>query len=170
MTRRVAATCLAALSLACSSAPTVAPAQASSRGAPILFAYGTPSGETLSSESTRGRATAILFVTTFDLPSQLMAKRLDSVVRAHRPRANAGAVALEAPNDAPLVDVFKSSLGLSYPVALANTTRFEAPSPFGRVDQVPTLVVLDRRGREVARAQGVVTEREIDEALTSAAH
>ena len=98
-----------------------------------------------------------------------MAKRLDAVVREHKPRANAGAVALEAPNDAPLVDVFKSSLGLSYPVALANTTGFDEPSPFGRIDQVPTLVVLDRRGREVARAQGVVTEREIDTALTRAA-
>src|SRR5262249_1252676 len=153
----------------CSGAPTVAPAAASSRGAPIAFAYGTPSGETLSSASTRGRATAILFVTTFDLPSQLMAKRLDTVVREHRPRANAGAVAREAPNDAPLVDVFKSSLGLSYPVALVNTTSFEAPSPFGRIDQVPALVVLDRRGREVARAQGVVSERELDDALTKAA-
>jgi len=142
---------------------------APSRGQPITFLYGTPSGETLSSASTRGRATAILFVTTFDLPSQLMAKRLDAVVREHKPRANAGAVALEAPNDAPLVDVFKSSLGLSYPVALANTTGFDEPSPFGRIDQVPTLVVLDRRGREVARAQGVVTEREIDTALTRAA-
>ncbi len=136
---------------------------------PVEFAYGTPSGETLSSAGTRGRATAILFVTTFDLPSQVMAKRLDAVVREHRPRANAGAVALEAPNDAPLVEVFKSSLDLSYPVALANTTGFDAPSPFGRIDQVPVLVVLDRRGREVARAQGVVSERALDDALTRAA-
>jgi hypothetical protein len=142
---------------------------AAARGAPVEFAYGTPSGETLSSAGTRGRVTAILFVTTFDLPSQLMAKRLDVVVREHKPRANAGAVALEAPNDAPLVEVFRSSLGLSYPVALTNTTGFEAPSPFGRIDQVPVLVVLDRRGREVARAEGVVSEREIDDALTSAA-
>lgn len=142
---------------------------AAARGAPVEFAYGTPSGETLSSAGTRGRVTAILFVTTFDLPSQLMAKRLDVVVREHKPRANAGAVALEAPNDAPLVEVFRSSLGLSYPVALTNTTGFEAPSPFGRIDQVPVLVVLDRRGREVARAEGVVSEREIDDALTTAA-
>jgi hypothetical protein len=167
--RRVAATCAAACSLACASAPPAGTPSATSRGAPVEFAYGTPSGETLSSAGTRGRATAILFVTTFDLPSQVMAERLDVVVREHKPRANAGAVALEAPNDAPLVEVFRSSLGLSYPVALANTTGFDVPSPFGRIDQVPVLVVLDRRGREVARAQGVVSERELDDALTRAA-
>lgn len=170
MIRRLAATCAAAWSLACSSAPTAASPSGRPHGAPVEFVYGTPSGETLSSAGTRGRVTAILFVTTFDLASQLMAKRLDAVVREHKPRANAGAVALEAPNDAPLVDVFKTSLGLSYPVALANTTGFDVPSPFGRVDQVPVLVVLDRRGREVERGQGLVSEREIDEALTRAAH
>jgi hypothetical protein len=168
--RPVAVTCAAALSLACASTRPAALPLASSHGPSVEFAYGTPSGQTLSSAGTRGRVTAILFVTTFDLPSQLMAKRLDAVVREHKPRANAGAVALEAPNDAPLVDVFKASLALSYPVALANTTGFDEPSPFGRIDQVPVLIVLDRRGREVARAEGVVSEREIDAALTSAAH
>jgi hypothetical protein len=170
VTPRAGATSAAALLLACSSSPPVAVTQAPSHGAPIDFAYGTPSGETLTSSGTRGRATAILFVTTFDLPSQLMAERLDSVVRRHTPRANAGAVALEAPNSAPLVEVFKSSLNLSYPVALANTTGLDNPTPFGHVDKVPTLVVLDRRGREVSRALGVISERDIDEELTRAAH
>jgi hypothetical protein len=154
---------------ACSAAPPPAAAPTRASGKPIEFAYGTPSGETLTSSNTRGRVTALLFVATFDLPSQVMAKRLDEVVRRHVPRVNAGAVALEAPNDAPLVDVFKTSLGLSYPVALTNSTGFDQPTPFGKLDQVPTLVVLDRHGREVARAQGVVSERDLDDALTRAA-
>jgi hypothetical protein len=154
--------------LACSSEPRSAVAPASPSGRAIEFAYGTPSGEVLTSGTTRGRVTALLFVATFDLSSQLMAKRLDEVIRRHRPRANAGAIALEAPNDAPLVDVFRSSLALSYPVALTNTTGFERQGPFGTIDQVPTLVVLDARGREVARAHGVVSEQELDLALTRA--
>jgi hypothetical protein len=137
-------------------------------GSPISFAYGTPQGEVFSSEGTRGRVTMVLFVTTFDLPSQVMAKRVEAVMRRHRPRTNAGAVALEAPNDAPLVDVFKTSLGLTYPVALTNTTRVDQLGPFGAIDQVPVLVVLDSRGVEVARAQGVVEEAEIEQALTRA--
>lgn len=153
---------------ACGSAPRdLAPVPR--RGKPIEFLYGTPTGETLSSQNTRGRVTALLFVTTFDLPSQLMAKRLDVVARRHRPRVNAGAIALEAPNNAPLVEVFRTSLGLSYPVGLTNRTLLEEKGPFGTIDQVPILVVLDARGAEVARAEGVVSEPEIDAALTRAA-
>lgn len=169
MNARAAAVLFAALLAACSVAPAPPPTvPAKARSAPIEFAFGTPTGETLSSQSTRGRVTALLFVATFDLTSQLMARRLDEVVRRHTPRVNAGAVALEAPNDAPLVDVFRTSLGLSYPVALTNSVGFDQPTPFGRLDQVPTLVILDRHGREVARAQGVVSERELDAALTEA--
>jgi len=153
---------------ACGSAPQQAKA-APRRGKPVEFLYGTPAGETLSSENTRGRVTALLFVTTFDLPSQLMAKRLDVVARRHRPRVNAGAIALEAPNNAPLVEVFKTSLGLSYPVGLTNRTLLDAKGPFGAIDQVPVLIVLDARGVEVARAEGVVSEPEVDQALTRAA-
>ena len=156
------------VALACGSAPPPTAGPAPHAGKPIEFLYGTPTGETLSSENTRGRVTALLFVTTFDLPSQLMAKRLDAVARRHRPRVNAGAVALEAPNNAPLVEVFKTSLGLSYPVGLTNRTLLGEKGPFGTVDQVPILVVLDSRGVEVARAEGVVSEAEIDQALTRA--
>jgi plasmid replication initiation protein len=167
--RAALAAAVAAL-VACASEPESPAASPRRSSGAVTFAYGTPSGELLSSASTRGRVTALLFVTTFDLPSQLMAKRLDAVVRVHRPRANAGAVALEAPNEAPLVEVFRSSLALSYPVALANTMRFEADNAFGSIDQVPVLVILDARGHEVARASGVVSERELDDALTRAAH
>ena len=163
-------TCLAfvPLLLACSSEPQPAAAPRPPGGRVIEFAYGTPTGEALTSGTTRGRVTALLFVATFDLSSQLMAKRLDEVIRRHKPRANAGAIALEAPNDAPLVDVFKTSLGLSYPVALTNSIGPERHGPFGTIDQVPTLIVLDARGREVTRAQGVVSERDLDAALTGA--
>ena len=153
---------------ACAGQPAAHAQPVARHGSPVSFAYGTPQGEVFSSETTRGRITMVLFVTTFDLPSQLMAKRVEAVMRRHRPRTNAGAVALEAPNDAPLVDVFKTSLGLTYPVALTNSTRVDQTGPFGAIDQVPVLVVLDSRGVEVARAQGVVAEDEIDQALTRA--
>jgi hypothetical protein len=109
----------------------------------------------------------VLFVTTYDFPSQIMAKRLDAVVRRHRPRANAGAVVLEAPDHAPFADVFRSTLELGYPVAM--TTSLEAgDGPFGVIDRVPTLVVLDARGREIVRRFGTLTEDELEEALRSA--
>lgn len=101
------------------------------------------------------------------MPSQIMAKRLDVVVRRHRPRANAGAVVLEEPDHAPLADVFRSTLELGYPVAMTTTFGMEQGA-FGVIDRIPTLVVLDRNGREAARHFGNVSEEDLEEALRSA--
>jgi hypothetical protein len=159
---------LLALVCCCASQPTPTSARPLAASTPIAFVYGTTTGEELGSANTRGRVTALLFVTTFDLSSQLMARRLDEVIARHRPRANAGAVALEAPNSAPLVDVFRSTLNLRYPVALAGATALDDDGPFGKIDKVPTLVVLDKRGREITRKEGLCSSSEIDALLRSA--
>ena len=148
--------------------PARAQAPAVRRGPPIEFSFGTTQGGLLSSASTRGRVTALLFVTTYDLASQLEARQLDAVLRRRRPRANAGAVVLEAPKYAMLADAFRASLELSYPVALADdATRLGAGS-FGRIDRVPTLIVLDREGRLVVRKPGLATREQISSALATA--
>lgn len=157
------------LLLGCASGSESARADAPrARATPVDFQYGLPGGGVLDSASTRGRVTALLFVTTFDLPSQVMARRLDEALRAHRPRFNAGAVALEAPNAAPLVEVFRSTLGLGYPVALTSGGPMDS-GPFGTIDRVPTLVVLDRRGREVHRVAGVIEADALEAMLIDAA-
>jgi hypothetical protein len=137
------------------------------RSGPVEFAYGVPGGGVLGSNTTRGRVTALLFVTTFDLPSQVMARRVDEALRSHRPRINAGAVAVEAPNSAPLVEVFRTTLGLGYPVALTGGGPEEGGA-FGTIDRVPTLVVLDARGREVHRQAGVIDPEALEHLLTEA--
>lgn len=137
-------------------------------GPPIVFAFGTTEGDEFGSAATRGRVTAVLFVTTFDLASQAEAKHLNEVLRSHTPRINAGAVVLEVPKHAVLADVFKKSLGLSYPVAIADNSTLEGTGPFGSIPGVPTLVILDRAGREVIRRTGLMNPRQIDEALSLA--
>jgi hypothetical protein len=142
---------------ACGPAAVPRPPESTPLGAPIEFAFGTPDGGELSSTTTRGRATAILFVTTYDLASQVVAERLERVLHTHVPRANAGVVVLEPPKYAELAEAYKASLGLT----------LTGGGPFGRVEQVPTLVVLDRSGREIWRKSGVPDAREIDEALAA---
>jgi len=151
---------------ACASDPAgdaIAPRAAHRRQ--IAFAFGTPDGTIFGSETTRGRVTAVLFVTTFDLSSQVMARRLDDVIRRFRPRANAGAVVLEAPDHATLAEVFRDTLGLSYPVGLALSPGVQEGGPFGRIDRVPSLFVLDRDGRLTFEAAGVLTAAEVERAL-----
>jgi hypothetical protein len=129
---------------------------------------GTLDGTELSSDTTRGRTTALLFVTTYDLPSQAEAQFLNEVTSKHKPRINAAVVIMEAPRAAPLAQVWAGSISLTLPLAMATPTLLSGDGAFGRIAGVPTLVVLDRRGRLVAKVEGGVSAAQIDEALTVA--
>jgi hypothetical protein len=124
-------------------------------GRPAEFAFGVLDGSVVTHESTRGRVTALLFVTTFDLPSQAAARRLAEVQRRHVPRFNAAAIAIESAENATLVGVFRESLALPYPVAIADQVELRASPAFGDIDRVPTLILLDRDGRPRHRHSGL---------------
>src|SRR6185295_17654262 len=89
-------------------------------GAPVQFTFGTIAGGELSSDTTRGRTTALLFVTTYDLPSQAEAELLRDVLSTHRPLANAAIVIMEPPRSAGLAQVWADAIGLKWPIAMAS--------------------------------------------------
>ncbi|HYQ27321.1 MAG TPA: TlpA family protein disulfide reductase [Polyangiaceae bacterium] len=149
-----------------SDAPAQDESESDTRGQVQRYVFGTTDGEEVSAEGMRGRVTALLFVTTFDLASQLAAKQLNQALRTHAPRFNAAAVVLEAPKYAPLADVFRSSLQLTYPVAIADLGMLVQNSTLGEVHSVPTLIILDPQGREVLRKYGAFSNEELDGWLT----
>ena len=164
-----------AIALSCSAAvacqrvaddPHDAPAEdaleSESRGQVQRYVFGTTDGQELSAESMRGRVTALLFVTTFDLASQVAARQLNQVFHSHRPRINAGAVVVEAAKYAPLADVFRTTLELSFPVAIADLDTLQRNSTLGEVRSVPSLIVLDAAGREVLRKTGSFSSEELN--------
>jgi len=132
------------------------------------YVFGTTEGEEVSAETMRGRVTALLFVTTFDLASQLAAKQLNQALHTHTPRINVAAIVLEAPKYAPLADVFRTSLKLSYPVAIADLAMLSQSSTLGGVHSVPTLIILDKQGREVSRNYGAFSSEDLESWLTHA--
>ena len=134
-------------------------------GEPIQFTFGTVDGAELSSDTTRGRTTALLFVTTYDLPSQAEAQLLRDVLATHKPLANAAIVMLEAPQTAGLARVWADSIGLKLPIAMASPSLLAGESQLGRIAGVPTLVVLDRRGRLMSKSEGALKRVEIEECL-----
>jgi hypothetical protein len=134
------------------------------------FDYVAPDGARLASATTRGRCTVIVLITTYDLASQLMVRVITDVVRRHRPRINAGAVVLEPPNHAPLVEAFIATMDPGFPIALADPPTLEARGPFGDVRGVPTTVVLDPSGIEVARWEGAVAQAVVERAVIDATH
>jgi hypothetical protein len=137
-------------------------------GDPVQFTFGTIDGGEVSSDTTRGRSTLLLFVTTYDLPSQAEALVMRDVVATHKPRANAAVVMMEPPQSAALAQVWRDSLKLELPVAMASPSLLAGEGSLGRVHGVPTLLVLDRGGRVVARREGALSEAQIIECLKQA--
>ena len=140
----------------------------SMRSEPLEFSF--PGGEDLvvSSETTRGRVTALAFVTTYDMASQLLLRRLADVIVHFTPRANAAAVVVEAPRYADLLPAYRDSLRLPFPVVMVDFGTQQGQGPFAGIQRVPTLLVLDKAGREVARRQGALSADEIEDELSSA--
>lgn len=168
---RFAALGLLLLSAACQRVAEPPPQDESdseTRGQVQRYVFGTTEGEEVSAEGMRGRVTALVFVTTFDLASQLAAKQLNQALHSHTPRINAAAVVVEAAKYAPLADVFRTSLQLSYPVAIADLATLGRNSTLGEVRSVPTLIVFDAQGREVLRKYGAFSNEELDGWLTRA--
>jgi hypothetical protein len=149
--------------------PTVEAPVVRSSSQPLLFAF-PPAGadSEVSSESTRGRVTALLFITMFDIASQVTARRLGEVLVALTPRANAAAVVIEPPLYAELLPTYRESLSLPYPVVMADYATQSGTGPFGDISHVPTLVVLDREGYETFRHQGPLEADEVERALRQA--
>lgn len=123
-------------------------------GAPVDFRFPLPEGASISHLELAGRYSVLLFLTTYDTTSQVVARRLDELLHTQKPRINVLGVALEPPQNAPLVAVYRSTLSLEYPVALADQDTLEGRGAFGDVKAVPALVLLDRYSRIVYRGFG----------------
>jgi hypothetical protein len=162
--------CLVALAFACSqdTGSGAASAHTRTRGEAAVFAFVDVKGRAFSSDTTRGRATVVLFLTTYDIASQQAARQVEELLHRREPRFNAGAIVLEAPKYATLVEAFGEALGLSYPLALADWGIRQGGGPFGAISSVPTVVVLDREGRIVWRYSGLPTVDRLRAALDEA--
>ena len=141
-----------------------------SSGASVQYRFPLPDGSSVGTEEQSGRWTVILFLTTYDAVWQAIALRLDEYQHTRTPRINVLAVALEPPQNAPLVSVYRETLGISYHIALADQDTLEGHGPFGDVRAVPALVLLDRQSRVVRRGIGVSTVGEIQAALNESAN
>lgn len=160
---------LAALAGCAASRPAAPPAAAAAPvGPPIDFAFASIDEREVSSSALRGRATVIAFLTTYAAPSTVQARYLKKVVADHVPRINAAMVFYEQLENRPLVRIFRDSLGLSIPTAMADAEAIAGRGPFKGIDTVPSVVVLDPAGREVFRKVGVADATELQRALRDA--
>lgn len=161
---------LASTAAACVDAgplPAAQPAPPPANGPPLSFVYQTTDGGLLTSAELLGRFTVIAFAATYDLTSQAQLKVLGIVQRDHAPRLNVAALVLEPPENKPLVVAFAQGLDLHFPVALADAGTIAGHGAFEGLRAVPSVVILDREGREVLRHVGPLDVKQLEAALES---
>ncbi|HSO00042.1 MAG TPA: TlpA disulfide reductase family protein [Candidatus Nanopelagicales bacterium] len=173
--RRAALALAMALAMAlaaCGGGAAGPPAEGPEAGRPLsaprsvpLFSYEAVGGQEISPATLAGRVSVIGFITTYDAASQAQARILAELQREHTPRLNVAVLALEPPANAPLVEIFAQSLRLPYPVALADAPTIAGEGPFAGLHHVPSVVILDRRGREVHRRVGLAPRAALEEII-----
>lgn len=140
-------------------------ATATPAAAAPVYDYVALNGQHVSSVTNRGKVTIITIIATYDLASQVVIRELSQVRERQRRPISVLAVVLEAPKNAPLAEAFAATMELTFPIAMADQATLEARGPFGRVDAVPTTIVLSAHGREVWRHQGAVLAADLQQAI-----
>ncbi|MFO0662045.1 MAG: TlpA disulfide reductase family protein, partial [Polyangiaceae bacterium] len=162
------------LGAACSSPAPASPAQeaaAPSRGPVRTFSYASLDERPVTSDALRGRATIVAFVATNGDASVVQLKYLQKIQSDYKPAVQIVAVFMDPtrnPDNTPLVRIYRDSLKLTFPTAMADANTVPGNGPFGNVGVAPTVVVLDASGAEVWRKTGVSDATELTHALRDA--
>src|SRR5687768_16814705 len=134
---------------------------------PLELALRTPTGEFVDIGDLRGRPTLLFLFATFDGVSQAALRPLARFVRAH-PDVHVLGIAAQ-PNAAPLLEAYRLALAPSFTLTYDPEERItEGTSNLGDVDTVPTYIMLDADGMEVARHTGFAGENKLERLLLSA--
>lgn len=142
-------------------APSIVP----TLGPALTYSYSDFNGDEVSSTTMRGRMTLVVLLTTYDVASQLVLRRVNQTLNSFVPRINAFGVVLEPASYAVLVPPFHQSMALRFPLVMADLGSLDGAGPFGPIDYVPTVVVLDANGGVRRRFKGPVTVDDLTKAL-----
>jgi hypothetical protein len=149
----------------CSPAP-AEPAPGVSDGTPTLgknvsFSFDSLDERPVSSEAARGRIAVIAFIATWDLSSQAEVNYLVAMSKHDEASVYYALVALDDPKNRELVEAYKKTLAVTFPVAMADQETVAGRGSIPGVNQLPTIVVLDRTGRVTFQRSGLVKPEEI---------
>ena len=129
---------------------------------PVVYAFDPVDDERpVSTEAHRGKPVVLAFVTTGDIVCQAQIGFLNAMAKNDGDRVAYAVVALHPRREIVLVDAYRSTLGITFPVALGDASTTAASVPFGEIPAVPTVVVLDRFGKIVWKHTGLAKADEI---------
>jgi hypothetical protein len=134
---------------------------------PVELALRAPDGRFVDVGDLRGRPTLLWVFATFDGVCQAAIRPLSRFARAH-PEVHVVGVAAQ-PNAQLLLDAYQSALQPPFVLTYDADERVtEGTSDLGDVDTVPTYVMLDAEGMEVARHTGFAGENRLERLFDTA--
>lgn len=128
---------------------------------PVFYAFDPVDERKVSSEVNRGKPSVIVFVTTGDIVGQAQVSYLVHMSKNDGDHVNYAVVALHPRKEIVLVDAYRKTLGVDFPVALGDHAVASASGPFGEIPAVPTTIILDRDGRIVWKHTGLAKNEEL---------
>jgi hypothetical protein len=127
----------------------------------VDYAFDSLDERPVSSEAMRGKTTVIAFITTGDIVGQAQVSYLVHMAMNDADKVNYAVVALHPRKEIVLVEAYRKTLGVEFPVALGDASATHVRGPFGEIPAVPTVVVLDREGRLVWKHTGLAKNEEL---------
>lgn len=129
------------------------------------YAFESLDARPVTSTAFAGKPVVLAFVTTWDLPSQAQVRYLIEMDKRDQGKVAYAAVCLQESKDRELIEVYRSTLGVTFPMAIADRGTLAGAGAFGDVQSVPTVVVVDATGHVVLQKVGLVPSDEIRAAL-----
>ena len=126
------------------------------------FVYDSLDQRAVSSDAARGKVAVLAFITTYDLASQANVNFVIDVAKRD-PNPFYAVVDIEDRAQRELVESYRDQLNIKFPVAMTDVGH----TGFGEV-RVPTVIVLDPKGKVAFRKEGIVKGDEIRRAIDSA--
>ena len=134
------------------------PSSESSKGPALNLTLTTAQRQVLDVAQLRGRPLLLLLFATFDGASQVSLRALREFLQEH-PEVQAVGVAVQ-PNARLLIDAWRAALDPPFTVTYdAEHQIEEGRSSLGKLEAIPTWVMLDAGGHEVGRHIGIVNRR-----------
>jgi hypothetical protein len=128
---------------------------------PVQYAFDPLDERGVSSDVMTGKPTLIAFVTTGDIVGQAQVSYLVAMAKNDGDKVNYAMVAIQARREIVLVEAYRKTLNVEFPVALGDATSTSPKGPFGEIPAVPTVVLLDRSGRLVWKHTGLAKSDEL---------
>lgn len=130
---------------------------------PVSLVLPALDGGTINVARYRGRVVVLHFFATWDTVSNMDVDQL----RADAGDAEVIGVALDVDGRV-LVAPWRDAMGVRYLIGLATPAVRAGQTVLGRIDKVPTTIVLDRRGVEIARVERGLAPGELSKLIARA--